>query len=51
MKNLGRHIGNLLQEEAGFTAVEYAVLLTLVVVISIAALAAVGVGTNANFEP
>ena len=51
MKNHGRHIVNLLQEEEGATAVECAVLLTLLVVISLAAMATVGVGTNANFEP
>ena len=51
MKNHGRNIVNLLQEDVGATAVEYAVLLTLLVVIGFAAMATVGVGTSLNFEP
>jgi len=46
MKNYGLSIENLLQEEDGVTAIEYAVLLTLLVVIWIGALAAIGTGMN-----
>ena len=50
MKNHGRNIVDLLQDEEGVTAVEYAVLLTLLVIIWIAAMSTVGVGSNANFK-
>jgi Flp pilus assembly pilin Flp len=49
MKNYGHNIVKLLQEEEGVTAIEYAVLLTLLVVIWLSAMATLGVGTE--FRP
>ena len=46
MKDFARKIVNLLQEEDAFSAIEYAVLLTLVVVICLAGLATLGVEPN-----
>jgi pilus assembly protein Flp/PilA len=51
MKNFGSNIVSLLQEEDGVSAIEYAVLLTLVVIICIAAMAMAGVEPHANFQP
>lgn len=43
MKNFARDILDLLQEEDAFSAIEYAVLLTLAIVICLAGLATLGV--------
>jgi pilus assembly protein Flp/PilA len=51
MKNYGGSILNLLREEDGVTAVEYAVLFTLVVVICLATMATAGVEPRATFAP
>lgn len=51
MKKFARNIVHLLQEEDAVSAVEYAVLLTLAVVICLAGLATVGVQPNGNLRP
>ena len=51
MKNYTRNIVNLLQEEEGVSAVEYAVLLTLFVVIAVAGMATVGVHPDSSVRP
>ncbi len=45
-----RFLMNLLREEEGPTAVEYAVMLAAIVLTCVAAIAAVGTNTNALFE-
>ena len=50
MKNFIGGIVNFLKEEDGPTAVEYAVMLALIVVVCLAAIGSLGTGTNTKFE-
>jgi pilus assembly protein Flp/PilA len=49
MKNLTRDIKRFLQSEDGPTAVEYAVMLALIVVVCLTAIKAVGTNANNKF--
>ena len=49
MNALVRSIKNFLQAEDGPTAVEYAVMLALIIVVCIAAITALGTNANATF--
>jgi len=49
MKNLVNSVVNFLQREDGPTAVEYAVMLALIIVVCITAITAVGTNANATF--
>ena len=49
MNALGRWVKNFLQAEDGPTAVEYAVMLALIIVVCIAAITALGTNANATF--
>ena len=49
MRDLGRWLKNFLQAEDGPTAVEYAVMLALIIVVCIAAITALGTNANATF--
>ena len=50
MKNFATSIVNFLQEEDGPTAVEYAVMLALIVVVCLAAIGTLGTEANTKFE-
>jgi pilus assembly protein Flp/PilA len=50
MKNLTTKIYDFLKEEDGPTAVEYAVMLALIVVVCLAAVGTIGTNANAKFE-
>ena len=50
MKNFADSIRNFLKEEDGPTAVEYAVMLALIVVVCLTAIGALGTSANAKFE-
>lgn len=50
MKNFISGVVNFLKEEDGPTAVEYAVMLALIVVVCLTAITALGTNTNAKFE-
>ena len=50
MRNLASSVHRLLVSEEGPTAVEYAVMLAMIVIVCIAAIRAVGTSTNATFE-
>ena len=50
MMNFIGGIVNFLKEEDGPTAVEYAVMLALIVVVCLAAIGSLGTVTNAKFE-
>ena len=50
MKNFADSIVNFLKEEDGPTAVEYAVMLALIVVVCLAAVGTIGTNANAKFE-
>ena len=50
MKNFTDCIVNFLKEEDGPTAVEYAVMLALIVVVCLAAVGTIGTNANAKFE-
>lgn len=50
MKTLSRRIVQLLKREDGPTAVEYAVMLMLIVVVCIASISTLGSNTNAAFS-
>ena len=50
MKNFADSIVNFLKEEDGPTAVEYAVMLALIVVVCLAAIGTLGTNANAKFE-
>ena len=50
MKNFAEGIVNFLKEEDGPTAVEYAVMLALIVVVCLAAVGTIGTNANAKFE-
>ena len=50
MKNLAKSVVNFLKNEDGPTAVEYAVMLALIIVVCIAAITALGTNANATFS-
>ncbi|MCE9562545.1 MAG: Flp family type IVb pilin [Planctomycetes bacterium] len=50
MRNLAKQLVSFLKKEDGPTAVEYAVMLALIVVVCIAAISAVGSNANATFS-
>ena len=50
MRGLTRHLVSFLKTEDGPTAVEYAVMLALILVVCLAAITAVGSNTNATFS-
>jgi len=49
MKNLGKALVNFLQDESGPTAVEYAVMLALIIVVCITAITALGTNASNTF--
>ena len=50
MKNFFQHARQFLVNEDGPTAVEYAVMLALIIVVCLAAIQALGTNTNATFN-
>ncbi len=50
MKNLLRHARQFLVNEDGPTAVEYAVMLALIIVVCLTAITAIGTNANATFQ-
>jgi len=50
MRNLLRHARHLLVNEDGPTAVEYAVMLALIIVVCLTAITAIGTNANATFQ-
>jgi len=50
MRNAIRHIRSFLKSEDGPTAVEYAVMLALIIVVCLAAIQAIGTNANATFQ-
>ncbi|HMC10609.1 MAG TPA: Flp family type IVb pilin [Pirellulaceae bacterium] len=50
MKNLIRHAHRFLASEDGPTAVEYAVMLALIIVVCLTAIQAIGTNANATFQ-
>ena len=50
MGKLGQHLVNFLKNEDGPTAVEYAVMLALIIVVCIAAITALGSNANNTFS-
>ncbi len=49
MRNLSQWLVNFLQREDGPTAVEYAVMLALIIVVCITAIATIGSNANGTF--
>jgi len=49
MKKFGQHIVNFLKREDGPTAVEYAMMLALIVNVCLVAIVSLGTNTNATF--
>ena len=49
MKSLARVVNQFLKNEEGPTAVEYAVMLALIIVVCVAAIQALGSNSNATF--
>jgi pilus assembly protein Flp/PilA len=49
MRNLGSHIVNFLTREDGPTAVEYAVMLALIIVVCLTAITTLGSNANSTF--
>jgi pilus assembly protein Flp/PilA len=49
MKNLARCVSEFLKSEDGPTAVEYAVMLALIVVVCLTAIQAIGTNANTKF--
>jgi pilus assembly protein Flp/PilA len=49
MKNFGQLVKNFIQAEDGPTAVEYAVMLALIIVVCLVAITALGTNANATF--
>jgi pilus assembly protein Flp/PilA len=49
MRNLGKHIVNFLTREDGPTAVEYAVMLALIIVVCLTAITTLGSNANSTF--
>ena len=50
MKNMFRHVRQFLANEDGPTAVEYAVMLALIIIVCLAAIQAIGTNANATFN-
>jgi len=50
MRKLGQHLVNFLSNEDGPTAVEYAVMLALIIVVCITAITALGTNANNTFS-
>ena len=50
MRKLGQHLVSFLKNEDGPTAVEYAVMLALIIVVCIAAITALGTNANNTFS-
>jgi pilus assembly protein Flp/PilA len=50
MRNLGKALVNFLKDESGPTAVEYAVMLALIVVVCITAITALGTNASNTFS-
>jgi pilus assembly protein Flp/PilA len=50
MRQLARHLGNFLKKEDGPTAVEYAVMLALIIVVCIGAITLLGQNANNTFS-
>ena len=50
MKNLLDNVKNFLASEDGPTAVEYAVMLSLIVIVCLTAIRAIGTNANTKFE-
>ena len=50
MKNLAKKVQHFLVSEDGPTAVEYAVMLALIVIVCLAAIQALGTNTNETFK-
>ncbi|HYW78268.1 MAG TPA: Flp family type IVb pilin [Thermoguttaceae bacterium] len=50
MKSLAKKVQRFLVSEDGPTAVEYAVMLALIVIVCLTAITAVGTAANATFE-
>ena len=50
MRNLAKSVKRFLVSEDGPTAVEYAVMLALIVVVCLAAITAIGQNANTQFE-
>jgi pilus assembly protein Flp/PilA len=49
MRNLGQHIVNFVKREDGPTAVEYAVMLALIIVVCLTAITTLGSNANSTF--
>jgi pilus assembly protein Flp/PilA len=49
MRTLGQHLVNFLKDESGPTAVEYAVMLALIIVVCIAAVVTLGQNASGTF--
>mgnify|MGYP002623687061 FL=1 len=50
MKSLAKSVKNFLVSEDGPTAVEYAVMLALIIIVCLTAITSVGTTTNTTFE-
>ena len=50
MKSLAQSVKNFLASEDGPTAVEYAVMLALIVIVCLTAIQAIGTNANTKFE-
>ncbi|HID22991.1 MAG TPA: Flp family type IVb pilin [Planctomycetaceae bacterium] len=50
MRNLAKSVKRFLVSEDGPTAVEYAVMLALIIVVCLAAVQAIGTNANSQFE-
>jgi pilus assembly protein Flp/PilA len=50
MRKLGQHLVNFVKNEDGPTAVEYAVMLALIIVVCITAITALGTNANNTFS-
>jgi len=50
MRQLGQHLVNFLKNEDGPTAVEYAVMLALIIVVCITAITTLGTNANNTFS-
>ena len=50
MKKLQQWVKNFIEKEDGPTAVEYAVMLALIIVVCLAAITAIGTKANATFQ-
>lgn len=50
MKKFTNHVVRFLNDESGPTAVEYAIMLALIVIVCIGTITAVGRGANARFN-